>query len=434
MTSELAVFIYLPDESSAVPAGLLEIEEQGAEIISSNFVYGSRYLERPHRLEVDPAALGFAKGQPVNGVRLFPTGGLTLFGGIRDAAPDAWGRRVIENRLGAAPNGLPESEYLLRAGSNRAGALDIRPSLDAPSDPGVLGSVERLENVLEAARAIEEGVPVPPHLHHIFDAGPSFGGMRPKASVIDDEQREWIAKLPSRDDRTFSVPAVEYGTLKLAGECGLNVPEVKLVELGADRPVLLVRRFDRPNTRRGVTRCHYISALTLLNVHESQSPEMSYSDIAAHQALHGAPGTVREQQRELFARMVFNIFVSNDDDHLRNHGFLWTGGGWVLSPLFDVVPRPSHATDRFLHLGIGEAGRSATLTNAMTRHAVFGMDRRTAVRTISGIWDVVKQWRSYFQTWGIPARQIELIAPAFRHANDIGAGEIGMRGILERPE
>ena len=426
MTSELAVFIYLPDETSAVPAGLLEIEENGPEVISSSFVYGTRYLERPARLEIDPGALGFARGQAVKGVRLFPTGGLTLFGGIRDAAPDAWGRRVIENRLGVPANSLPESQYLLRAGSNRAGALDIRESPDDSSDPGLIGSVQRLDDVLEAARAIEAGEPVPPHLHEIFDAGPSFGGMRPKASVIDEAQNEWIAKLPSRDDRSFSVPAIEYGALKLAAECGLNVPDVKLVALGPDRPVLLVRRFDRVKTASGTARRHYISALTLLNVHESQSPAMSYPDIAAHQSTFGASGSVKEQQAELFGRMVFNIFVSNDDDHLRNHGFLWTVDGWVLSPLFDVVPRPSHATEKFLHLGIGDAGRTATLTNAMSKHAVFGLDRPAALRTIGRIWSVVQQWRAFFATWSIPAQQIDLIAPAFRHAEDIGGKDIGL--------
>ncbi len=423
MTSELAVFAHLPGEVEPVPAGLLEIDERGPEVLGSNFVYGTRYLERKNRLEIDPVGLGFVKGQNVKGVKLYPPADLALFGGIRDAAPDAWGRRVIENKLRVPANSLPESEYLLRAGSNRVGALDIRPDLNAPAQPGTLGAVRRLEDLLEAADAIEAGTPIPEHLHEIFDAGTSFGGMRPKASVVDDHGRQWLAKFPSRQDRGFSVPVIEYATLKLAAECKLRVPEIQLVEAGRKRPVLLIERFDRVYLAAGVARRHFITALTMLGVHESRSPEMAYTDIAEKQALYGSPGTIKAQQEELFARMVFNIFVSNDDDHLRNHGFLWNGDGWMLSHLYDVVPRPSVASERFLHLGIGTHGRSATLGNAMSKHAMFGLNRPRALATIDRIWRVVRKWRTYFEGWGVPGADIEQVASAFRHAKDISAAD-----------
>jgi serine/threonine-protein kinase HipA len=427
MTSELAVFAYLPGETAAVPVGLLEIEEDGTEVVGSSFVYGTRYLKRANRIEIDPVGLGFLRGQEVAGVRLFPPNELTLFGGIRDAAPDAWGRRVIENRLGAPANGLPESQYLLRAGANRAGALDIRPGLEAPAQSGIVGSVQRLEYLLQAADAIEEGTPVPAQLHDIFDAGTSFGGMRPKAAVIDAEGRHWLAKFPSPRDQGYSIPVIEYAILRLATACGLDVPAVKLLRVGADRPVVLIERFDREPGPHGPTRRHFITALTLLGVHESRSPEMGYPDIAERQATHGAPGSVRGQQTELFARMVFNVLVSNDDDHLRNHGFLWRGDGWMLSPLYDVVPRPSVATERNLHLNIGAEGRNATLTNAMSRHAVFGLNRKSALAVVDRIWRVVRQWKTYFEKWNVPARDIELVASAFRHADDLGGREIGLK-------
>ena len=427
MTSELAVFAYLPGETTAVPVGLLEIEEDGPEVVGSSFVYGTRYLQRTNRIEIDPVGLGFMRGQEVSGVRLFPPNELTLFGGLRDAAPDAWGRRVIENRLGAPANGLQESQYLLQAGANRAGALDIRPALDAPAGPRIVGTVQRLEYLLQAADAIEEGAPVPALLHDIFEAGTSFGGMRPKAAVVDAQGRHWLAKFPSQGDLGFAVPVVECAILKLAAECGLNVPAVKLLHVGDGRPVALIERFDREPSPRGPTRRHFVTALTMLGVHESRSPEMGYPDIAERQALYGAPGSVRAQQAELFARMIFNILVSNDDDHLRNHGFLWRGDGWVLSPLYDVVPRPSVATERNLHLNIGTDGRNATLTNAMSRHAMFGLNRKTALAVVDGVWRVVRQWKMYFERWNVPSRDIELVAGAFRHADDIGAREIGLK-------
>lgn len=424
MTSELAVFIHLPGDTVAVPAGLLEIDEAGPDVLGASFVYGTRYLERKNRVEIDPVGLGLLRNQAAKGVRLFPPEELALFGGIRDAAPDAWGRRVIENRLGVPANSLPESRYLLHAGTNRVGALDIRAGLDAPSEAGGVGAMRRLEYLLQAADAIEEGMPVPDNLHDIFDAGPSLGGMRPKAAVLDGD-RHWLAKFPSRQDRGFSVPVIEYATMRLAAECGLDVPEVRLVHVGQNRPVMLIERFDRVTGVDGATRRHFVTALTMLGVHESHSPEMSYTDIAEKQALHGSPQTVRKQQAELFARMVFNIFVSNDDDHLRNHGFLWNGDGWVLSPLYDVVPRASVAFSRNLHLGIGTQGRNATLVNAMSKHAMFGLDRPSALAAIDRIWSVVRQWRVYFEGWEIAGTDIEQVAPAFRHAADIGAREIG---------
>ncbi len=425
MTSELAVFIHLPGDTAAVPAGLLEIDEAGPNVLASSFVYGTRYLERGNRVEIDPVGLGLLVGQMIKGVRLFPREGLALFGGIRDAAPDAWGRRVIENRLGARANSLPESHYLLYAGANRVGALDIRSGLDAAAERGGAGVINRLEYLLEAADAIEAGVPVPAGLQDIFDAGTGMGGMRPKAAVVDGN-RHWLAKFPSRQDRGFSVPVIEYATMRLAAECGFEVPEVRLIHVGQNRPVMLIERFDRVSGASGVARRHFISALTLLGVHESRSPEMSYMDIAAKQALYGAPQTVRKQQSELFGRMVFNIFVSNDDDHLRNHGFLWNGDGWVLSPLYDVVPRASAALQRNLHLGVGTQGRNATLLNAMSKHAIFGLGRPSALAVIHRIWQVVHQWRTYFEEWGVPDSEIAKAAPAFRHADDIGGKELGL--------
>ena len=125
--------------------------------------------------------------------------------------------------------------------------------------------------------------------------------------------------------------------------------------------------------------------------------------------------------------MVFNILVTNDDDHLRNHGLLWEpeARGWALSPLYDVVPRPTHASERFLHLGIGPQGRLATLTNAMGWAARFGLTRDKALATIDRVWRVVREWKNRFEEYGVPADEIDKISSAFRHARDIGGVELG---------
>ena len=230
ISSKLAVFAYLPDEAKAVPAGLLTLEEEGAVQKGAEFVYGLRYIDRPNAIEIDPVSLSLRDKEAVRGVALHPVPGLALFGAIRDAAPDAWGRRVIEARRKVPLNSLPESDYLLAAGSNRVGALDVRTGLDVGETTGELGDVRKLDYFLEAAHRIEEGQPVPARLEAFFDAGSALGGARPKASVADEDGKLWLAKFPSQSD-SYDVPIVEAATLKLAGAAGLTIPQIEMVEL-----------------------------------------------------------------------------------------------------------------------------------------------------------------------------------------------------------
>src|SRR5436190_22304555 len=162
---KLYVFTYLDTEW--VPCGQLTLSEDGAKLSASTFAYGLRYLQRPGALEVDPVSLSLRDMDLVRGTALFPPNNLPLFGGIRDAAPDAWGRRVIESRLKVPANSLPESTYLTHAGSQRVGALDIRPSLNAQPTPGY-GTWDNLQYLLEAAERIDQGLPVPANLEDIF--------------------------------------------------------------------------------------------------------------------------------------------------------------------------------------------------------------------------------------------------------------------------
>lgn len=427
MTSrELAVFAYLPGEHTAVPAGLLALQEEGPKTLGASFVYGSRYLDRPYALEIDPVSLSLHNRAAVRGTELHPTPGLTLFGAIRDAAPDAWGRRVIEARRQVPPNSLPESDYLLAAGSNRVGALDVRPALESDVAPGELNDIRSLEYLVDAAGRIEEGRPIPSQLATIFDAGSALGGARPKATVADAEGRLWLAKFASRSDR-YDLPLVEAATLKLAGAAGLTVPEVNVVDLGSQRNVMLIARFDRIGTGKTMARRHFISALTLVGCPEQESPNKNYADIADALRRYGAAPTLARDLEELFARMVFNILVTNDDDHLRNHGLLWNweAQGWELSPLYDVVPRPMYATERFLHLGIGPQGRLATLTNAMGWAARFGLTHEKALHAVDRVWGVVREWKGRFEEYGVPSREIDQVASAFRHARELGGTELG---------
>jgi serine/threonine-protein kinase HipA len=175
ISRELAVFAYLPESVSEVPAGLLSLSEEGPVSIGASFVYGTRYLARPNAIEIDPVSLSLKNKEALVGVELHPAPGLALFGAIRDAAPDDWGRRVIEAKRKVPLNSLPESEYLLAAGSNRVGALDVRSDIGSPAALGTLNDVHRLEYLVEAAQCIEEGEPIPARLEALFDAGTSRG-------------------------------------------------------------------------------------------------------------------------------------------------------------------------------------------------------------------------------------------------------------------
>ncbi|KWU26389.1 type II toxin-antitoxin system HipA family toxin [Burkholderia cenocepacia] len=438
--NKLTVFAHIASEWA--PCGQLTLAEEGERLEASSFAYGLNYLKRGDALEVDPVSLSISDRGAVSGQRLLPRNGLPYFGGIRDAAPDAWGRRVIEAKLKVPANSLAESQYLLHAGSERVGALDVRPNLQAEPMVGV-NNWNTLPHLMEAAERIEQGLPVPAHLEAIFVEGSALGGARPKASIRDEDSVLWLAKFSSRND-AFDIPAIESAALQLAAKAGLRVPPVRTMMLG-ERRIMLIRRFDRywqplgdkltNDTARfahgagGDRREHrsaFVSGLTLIGCDETESRTKSYADLADAIRQYCHPDVIRANNAELFKRMVYNIFVNNDDDHLRNHGFLWDESlpGWRLSPLYDVLPRPTNAHERYLHLGIGEQGRAATLDNALTSHSRFSLSREAACALIADVWQVVREWRVYFDEFGVDAEAMERAASALRHIDDISTSEL----------
>ena len=406
------------------PCGQLTLTEEGPRLLASSFAYGMNYLKRPGALEVDPVALSIADKAAVTAKRLLPVAGLPFFGGIRDAAPDAWGRRVIEAKLKVPANSLPESQYLLHAGSDRVGALDIRNRIsDAPTTGA--SAWHSLAHLVEAASRIDEGLPVPAHLDAIFQGGSALGGARPKASIRDEQGILWLAKFASASD-AMDVPTIEAATLLLAKEAGQCVPPVRTQRL-SDRSVMLIQRFDRYWSEVG-TECRmgFVSGLTMLGCDESESPNKSYAGLADAIRRYCHPSVIRRDNEELFRRMVFNILVTNDDDHLRNHGFVWDPrlGGWALSPLYDVMPRAAVATERYLHLGVGPQGRLADLDNALAAHAKFTLSQSKACEIMSNVWAVVREWRVYFDQYGVAEEQMDKVATAFRHIDHVSSAKL----------
>lgn len=330
---EAYVWIWLPEALDPIVAGKLETDGQG----NIQFNYGRSYLER---VNANPPAISIYEPElPLQRGVLPLLNGLTMPNCIRDAAPDAWGRRVILNKkLGGKgrdtdTNLLSELSYLLESGSDRIGALDFQGS---PSDylPRSANNVP-LEELLQSAARVEQGVPLTPELDQALFYGSSIGGARPKA-LIEDKGTKYIAKFSSSTD-LYSVVKAEFIAMRLASFAGINASPVKLVK-AAQKDILLIERFDRTKEADGWTRKAMVSALTLLGLDEMMARYASYEILA--EVIRHRFDDPRQTLKELFARIVFNILCGNTDDHARNHAAFWNGKTLQLTPAYDICPQP----------------------------------------------------------------------------------------------
>ncbi len=337
---EAFVWIWLPEATEPVVAGKLEADDQG----NVQFNYGKSYLER---INANPPAISIYEPElPLKKGVLPLLDGLTMPGCIRDSAPDAWGRRVIINKkLGRKgknrdTDALGELTYLLESGSDRIGALDFQRS---PSEyvPRLANNVP-LEELLQSAERVEQGVPLTPELDQALFHGSSIGGARPKA-LIEDQGVKYVAKFSSSTD-LYSVVKAEYIAMRLGALSGINVAPVKLVQ-AAQKDILLIERFDREKTGKGWARKAMVSALTLFGLDDMMARYASYETFA--EIIRHRFDDPRETLEELFSRIVFNILCGNTDDHARNHAAFWNGKTLSLTPAYDICPQ-------------GRAGNEAT--------------------------------------------------------------------------
>lgn len=329
---EAYVWIWLPEATEPVVAGKLEADNQG----TIHFNYGKSYLERvkdtPPAIPIYLPELPLKKGiLPLPDVLRMP-------GCIRDAAPDAWGRRVIINKkLGRKgkdtdTDALGELTYLLESGSDRIGALDFQRS---PSEylPRSAKNVP-LAELLQSAERVEQGIPLTPELDQALFHGSSIGGARPKA-LIEDQGTKYIAKFSSGFD-LYSVVKAEFIAMRLAASAGLKAAPVKLVQ-AANKDILLIERFDREKTAHGWTRKAMVSALTLFGLDDMMARYASYETFA--EIIRHRFDNPKNTLEELFSRLVFNILCGNTDDHARNHAAFWNGKTLSLTPAYDICPQ-----------------------------------------------------------------------------------------------
>ena len=370
----------------------------------SQFEYAAEWLAASDRFALSP-------GLPLREGGHFSAGRgdrrSALPGCFSDAAPDSWGRALMTKALGG---GLSEFDYLVLSDDRtRQGALrflgdDMEPLSDLTPPIPRLVELDRLRML--AHRFERDPGGAEEEARDLAGVAGSLGGARPKANVEGDGHL-WIAKFTSAQD-TKPVERVEVATLKLAAKCGLRVAEAKLEMRDSDSPIALIRRFDR----RGNTRIPFISARTALDWDSDEGG--FYTDIA--DVIRQISSKPVEDLHELWRRIVFTILVSNKDDHLKNHGFIYAGGDrWRLSPAFDINPSPSR--HRTLETGIIQGGSfDASLDIALEACEFFDVTLETGKVWAAEIAVILaRSWKEAFREEGASSEQVRSYAEAFEH-------------------
>ncbi|MDF1827339.1 MAG: type II toxin-antitoxin system HipA family toxin [Legionellaceae bacterium] len=375
---EAYVWIWLPKATTPVVAGKLNLHDR-----HYSFNYGKSYLERDNAIALYDRELPLQRGV------LEPEFGLIMPNCIRDASPDAWGRRVILNRhYGRKSTQLDTTElnelyYLLESGSDRIGALDFQYSGTEYIPRSSVNVC--LDELLESAARVEQGVPLTQELDQALFHGSSIGGARPKA-FIEYNQKKFIAKFSSSSD-LYSVLKLEFIAMRLARLAGLNVASVELVQ-AAHKDVLLIERFDRTSSNKGWHRHAMLSALTLLGLDEMMARYASYEKLA--EIIRYRFEKPKEALKELFSRLVFNILSSNTDDHARNHAAFWDGKCLSLTPAYDVCPQNGTGFTASQAMIIADQDRRSQLSSCLLAAHHFLLSEEEARIIIQHQVDMIK--------------------------------------------
>lgn len=380
---------------------------------TATFEYDDKWLAHSERFALEPA-LQLGPG-PYHAGADKP-----LFGAIGDSAPDRWGRMLMrraERRraaaAGEAPRTLFEHDYLLKVNDEaRMGALRFSAQPGGPflAPPGnnPVPSLLALPRLLSAAQRVVDDNEDDDDLRLLLAPGSSLGGARPKASVRLPDGSLAIAKFPHKDDEWNTV-IWEAVALSLARTAAVAVPNFCLENLGK-QDVVVLKRFDR----QGAHRIPFVSAMSMLGATDNET--RSYLEIADALRLYGAQ--TAEDLPQLWRRIVFNVLISNGDDHLRNHGFLYAGTeGWTLSPAYDLNPVPIDVKPRVLSTAIDEEDQTASLALAMEVAEYFELDRDEARQVAGEVGKAVSHWRDVAAEFGIDKAELDRMESAFAHGD-----------------
>jgi serine/threonine-protein kinase HipA len=395
---------------AACPVGTLyHAAGRGGGVFS--FAYDDTWLRRPDAFEIDP-------GLQLVGGESYPANAAGVFRIFLDSAPDRWGRVLLERREtmraraeNRAPRPLGEWDFLLGVhDAARLGALRFRATAHGPfldNDPNhaapPLATLRELEAAALALEdsAAEDSPQYRAWLTALVAPGSSLGGHRPKANFTDTDGSLWIAKFPSRQDRR-DVGALELLLHQLAAEAGIDVPAARAFRLGSGHRTFACRRFDRAGARRRF----FVSAMTLLQREDGSGG--SYLDLADFVQTRGTAAHIAADLLQLWTRVVFNILVRNTDDHLRNHGFIYTGGGWRLAPAYDVNLNPG-ATQHAL--AIDGRDQTGDVQLALSTATIYGLDAAAANKVHARVRAVLGTWREKARRLELTRSDIALLEP-----------------------
>ncbi len=383
--TEAYVWIFLPGEVKPVVAGKLSKDNQ-----SLIFNYGQSYLERQNKISIYEPEL------PLKSGALPLLRNLTMPGCLRDASPDAWGRRVIINKkYGAVGSSidqyqLDELTFLLESGSDRIGALDFQ--LSPTEYQPRLAHNSTLEELMESAARVEKGLPLTEELDQALFHGSPIGGARPKALIEDTKKnKKYIAKFSSTTD-IYNIIKAEFIAMRLAQMAGLEVANVR-IKKSSNKDVLLIERFDRIKSSQGWLRQNMISALTIFGFDEMEAMYASY-EILSETIRHKFYDSSKTLE-ELFKRLVVNILVGNNDDHARNHAAFWDGKMLTLTPAYDICPQPRTGRTATQAMFISGNSRMSQLRECINAAAQFQLSKKEAIAIIEEIANsFVLNWES----------------------------------------
>jgi len=378
---------------------------------SASFEYAHSWRMHPMRFALEPA-LKLDEGT------FHTQAEQIIFGAVGDSAPDRWGR-VLMRRSEAArarknnetPRTLTEIDYLLGVSDEaRQGALRFSETPEGPYlSPNSRSSIPpliELPKLLSASERFLDDNETAEDLRLLLVPGSSLGGARPKASVRDKDGSLAIAKFPRKDDE-YKIVLWEAIALTLAYKAGINVPEWRL-ETIANKPVLIIKRFDRVN---GI-RIPFLSAMSMLGAKDNE--RHSYLEIAYALSMYGAEPN--KDMEELWRRIIFTILISNTDDHLRNHGFIYENyKGWRISPAYDMNPTPLEIKPRILSTSINHDDPAASIDTALSVIKDFRIEKSRAHEIIKEVASVVDKWRDIASNFGISKKEADRMASAFEH-------------------
>ncbi len=408
--ADTEVFVYVDRDGTLSLAGRLWTRVRKNKE-SATFEYDLNWLNGADRFSLEPALL-------LGAAPFYTNLNSPLFGSISDSAPDRWGRALMRRaerqqaeHIGKTSRTLLEIDYLLGVDDEaRKGALRFARNKDgsflAESGATRIPPLVSLPKLLSSAERVVDNAESHEDLRLLLAPGSSLGGARPKASVYDQDGHLAIAKFPHKDDE-FNTVLWEAVVLRLAARAGISVSNWQIEQV-MNQSVLLLRRFDRIQGQR----IPFLSAMSMLEAGNRESS--SYLEMV--DALRRFGASPKQDMHELWRRVVFNVLISNTDDHLRNHAFLYAGlAGWRLSPAYDLNPVPMDIKPRVLTTVIDLDGGTASLDLAMSVAEYFELDQ-SAARVIAGqVAQAVATWRKAVAEFGLNATEIDHMASAFEH-------------------